>query len=632
MNKKLYTFVVVTLFCTIGFAQQQTLEETKENKVEELNEVVVSDSRFQLKRENSGKTVIKITQEELAKNQGRTVAEIINTKSGIEVNGSRSNAGNVIGSFVRGGNNRQVLVIIDGIQVSDPSAVNAEYDLRLLSTSQIESIEILKGAASTLYGNAAAAAVINITTKTANTDGLSANFESSIGSNQSQDDSNYDPADFSNHLTIAAKQEKIAFLVGFGHQYTDGLSAVIGEERDPYSRINGNVKFGYRFSEAFDLGILANYDKFQVSYDGTNPTTFAWEDQPNTSETEQLRFGISPKFNYGNGSLTLNLAINSIDSQFNDSFPRTTDSQSIIGDIFNKYNFDDTFYTIVGLNYIQNKTLFFAGEEETTAIDPYLNVVYVSELGVNLNAGARLNNHSEYGTNFIYNFNPSFAIKIGEGYAKLFGSYATSFIAPNLSQLYGAFGPNPDLDPETNVTIEGGVEYRPSKKMRVSGLYFNRKEQDVITFTTIDFTTFEGKYLNAEDEFTAKGVEVELSWKPSETLSFDTNYTFTERTNDVRLRLPKHRVNAVVGYNINKNTFTSLSYQYSGKRIDTDFSTFTNVVLDAFNLFDVYLSHRLNDRFKFFASINNVLDEDYLEVVDFTTRGRNVRLGFSLSL
>ena len=58
-----------------------------------LDEVVVSDSRFELKRENSGKTVIKISSQEIENNQGRTISELINTKSGIEINGSRSNAG-----------------------------------------------------------------------------------------------------------------------------------------------------------------------------------------------------------------------------------------------------------------------------------------------------------------------------------------------------------------------------------------------------------------------------------------------------------------------------------------------------------------------------------------------------------
>jgi len=79
---------------------------------ESLDKVVVTDSRFELKRENSGKTVIKITPQEIQNNQGRTISELINNKSGIEINGSRSNAGQNLGVYVRGGRNRQVLVLI----------------------------------------------------------------------------------------------------------------------------------------------------------------------------------------------------------------------------------------------------------------------------------------------------------------------------------------------------------------------------------------------------------------------------------------------------------------------------------------------------------------------------------------
>ena len=116
-------------------------------------------------RENSGKTIIKIDAEELQHNQGRSLAEIINKKSGIEIAGSRGREGTILGVFARGGRGRQVLVLIDGVRVSDPSSFSQEYDLRLLSTANIESVEILKGAASTLYGTNAATAVISITTK-----------------------------------------------------------------------------------------------------------------------------------------------------------------------------------------------------------------------------------------------------------------------------------------------------------------------------------------------------------------------------------------------------------------------------------------------------------------------------------
>lgn len=191
--------------------------------VQQLDEVVVSDSRFELKRENSGKTVIKIGSEELQHNQGKSVADIINSKSGIEIAGSRGADGSILGVFARGGRGRQVLVLIDGVRVSDPSSFSQEYDLRLLSAANIESIEILKGAASTLYGTNAATAVINITTKKVSEQSISLNVQASRGTNQNSDDQNYNLAQAFNSASLGGTLDAFTYQVGFSNRYSDGL-------------------------------------------------------------------------------------------------------------------------------------------------------------------------------------------------------------------------------------------------------------------------------------------------------------------------------------------------------------------------------------------------------------------------
>ena len=84
--------MTLLIICQTLSAQQAQNDSTQ---LQELDEVVVADSRFALKRENSGKIVIKINAEEISRNQGKSVAELINTKAGIAVNGSRSQAGPV---------------------------------------------------------------------------------------------------------------------------------------------------------------------------------------------------------------------------------------------------------------------------------------------------------------------------------------------------------------------------------------------------------------------------------------------------------------------------------------------------------------------------------------------------------
>lgn len=621
--KKTNVFGVLCLgLSMVGFAQQ----EVDSTKVQQLDEVVISDSRFALKRENSGKTVIKISQLEIERNHGRTLTDLINTKSGIEINGSRSAAGQNISSFVRGGNNRQVLVLVDGVQLNDPSLVNNEFDLRLMDLNTIESIEIIKGAASTLYGNAAATAVINITTKKASKDKISGNFLTVVGTNQTQDDLNYNGASFTNNVSVNGTLNRVTYLASFGNQFVDGLSAAKSEtpEKDPFSRYNTNLKLGYDFCDNFELTAYASLDKFKTDIDGFPPPAFAFADTDDEYITQQKRVGISPKLTYKSGSFQVNAAYTKIDRETISAFGSKNEADSYVLDAFNKYNFNDKFYTIVGLNCGDYKSVF-AEEESFTNTDPYLNIVYVSEFGLNLNAGGRLNNHSEYGSHFVYNLNPSYSISVDEGYAKVFGSYATSFIAPNLSQLFGFFGPNPDLKPEENVTVEGGLEFNTKKGFRLNGVYFNRKEEHTIVFATT--------YENALTDATVHGFEAEVQVDVKKNLALSANYTFTEVKDGVRLRIPKHKANASLGYAICENTFASLNYQFVGKRTDTNFTTFTNEDLSAYSLVDLYFSHKLlKNKVKVFANITNLFNEDYFEILGYTTRGRNVNLGLNLNL
>jgi len=73
-----------------AFAQQK--ETLTKN---DLDEVVVSDSKFVLSKEKSGKVITKITADDLEKKQGQSVAEILSTVAGVEINGNQSATGKI---------------------------------------------------------------------------------------------------------------------------------------------------------------------------------------------------------------------------------------------------------------------------------------------------------------------------------------------------------------------------------------------------------------------------------------------------------------------------------------------------------------------------------------------------------
>ncbi|WP_296312142.1 TonB-dependent receptor plug domain-containing protein [Winogradskyella sp. UBA3174] len=643
MNKtKLFCSMLFTGVLSIGAAQTQT----DSTKVEKLEEVVVTDSRFALKRENSGKIITKITSQDLEKLQGQSIAEIIGRTAGVEVNGVRSNAGQNLSYFVRGGRNRQVLILIDGVQVTDPSQIANDYDLRLLNADQVESIEILKGASSTLYGTGAATAVINIKLKEASKKAFNLNLRSTLGTNQSSDEDAYAIEDFRNSIAVNGSLGKFNYLASFGQQYTDGLSAIEGgTESDAFNSYNGNVKLGYKFSNTFKLNTYVSFDRYKADFDDS----FGMMDADNVSNSKQYRIGVSPEFKYNKGSITVNAAYNNVEREIESSFPSLFNAESIIVDAFNRYNFSDKFYTVLGVNFQDNQMESFSipfgatdfsqtinpETAQFTITDPYANVVYVSDFGLNVNAGLRLNNHSEYGSHLVYSLNPSYTVDLDFGYVKGLASYSTAFITPSLFQLFEPSFGNADLDPEENQTIEVGAEVSIKDNATFSLVYFNRNEENFIDF--VDTGGFVFQYQNIDQSFTASGLEFVAQAKITKDLDLNLNATYTSLDEDLSLRIPEIIVNTRLDYKVFQSTQMSLSYQYNGDRQDVVFNnaTFANdaVTLDSYGLLDFYISHKiLNSKMTVFANVTNIFNEDFQELFGFATRGRGVNLGFNLNL
>ena len=643
MHSKTLVFAILVFGITsIGIAQQATDSLT----VEQLEEVVVTDSRFNLKRENSGKVITKITQKELKNLQGKSVADIINTTVGIEINGSRSNAGQNLNYFVRGGRNRQVLILIDGIAVTDASQIANDYDLRLLNTDQVESIEILKGASSSLYGTGAATAVINIKLKDASRNAFAMSLKNTLGTNQSQEENDYTIENFSSSVSVNGTQNKFSYLASFGHQYTNGLSAIaVGEEPDAFNSYNGYFKLGFQFSEVFKIDTYGSFDDIKAEFDDG----FGFADADNVSFIEQYRIGIAPEFKYTNGRINLNAAYNHTEREIKSSFPTQFNANSYIADVYNRYNFNDQFYTVLGVNAQHNAIESFSipfgsssfsqdinsNDAKFTIIDPYINTVYVSNFGLNINAGLRLNNHSEYGSHLVYSVNPSFKKELKIGYIKGLASYSTSFIAPSLYQLFEPSFGNRNLKPEENATIEVGAEVNIKDKATVSLVYFNRQEKNFVDF--VDQGNFAFQYTNINEQFTARGLELVAHIQLGESLKLRTNGTYTKVDDNLNLRIPEFKLNAAIDYQLCEKTFMRFNYQFNDDRNDAYFNSNTfeseTVNLESFSVLDFYISHNLlENRITVFTNINNILNEAYEELFGYTTKGRNINIGFMLSL
>jgi len=638
MKKTLLSLSAICMLFALNTLQAQE----KKEKIEQLEEVVITDSKFKIKRENSGKVVHKITATEIENNLGKSVSELINTVAGIEINGSRSVAGQNLGYYIRGGRSNEVVILIDGIQVVDP--LQNSFDLNLLNLDQVESIEIIKGAASTLYGSGAATAVIDITLKKAAKDSVSATLNSTVGTNRTTEGSNSTLASFNNAININGNVNDFNYLVSFGHQYSNGMSAAKpldgstdNYEEDSFSRINTSINLGYEFSKAFSVSTFGSFNKLDNNYDGGS-----YVDASNISLTKNYRVGIAPKFKYRNGSIQLNVAYSLYDvDRSKTQYPGTSEGENYVADLFLKHKFNNTIYTIIGVNAQKNKIetysipwgatelskTMYSEDPKTTIVDPYVNAVYVSDFGLNINAGARLNTHNKYGNHVVYNFNPSYTMKYeGKGYSKIFASYSTAFVSPSLQDLYASWG-NLDLKPQESLTYEGGIESKVNSFL-FSATYFNREVENIIGYDDALF-----KMVN-EGDATINGVEVEVTaTNVIDDMDVSANYTYTNNDNDA-IRIPKNKFNANISYALNPITNFSVNYQFNDKRDETDFSSWpsTTVELGSYSLLDFSANHQIiKNRMTLYASVTNILNEDFEEILGFNTRGRNYSLGFKLN-
>ena len=629
------------LVSTTFFAQKKT---SQKDKVETLQEVVVTATKFNLKKENTGKVIHKITKKELQQNAGKTVIEILNTISGIDIRGVNSNPTEPRSINIRGGRSRQVLILIDGVAVTDQSAINQEFDLRLIALNQIESIEILKGASSTLYGSGAATAVINIILNKASKNKISGSFETSVGSNNTASYSESMLSDRNQNININGSFGSFNFLGSFSLTGVDGMSSAKSStnsefENDAYYGKNGLLKLGYNFNKNITVETFLNFDEFDYEFDGG---AFSDSNQ-NSGNQKQFRVGIKPNLSYSKGQLYLLASVNSIKrslNQFN-TFSNSLDTyqfdgKSIFLDLVNKYEFSKQFQLITGINYqnhSNNSVTPFATIDREIAnfntLDPYASLVYISNYGVSVNFGGRLNMHNVYGNQFVYDGNLAYSVlKDNTTTLKILSSYSTAFIAPSLYQLYDGYSGNIDLKPETNETFEAGFDLRYQDWLSLDVVYFNRNEVNAIIYDNTSYS-----YGNSSSD--ANGLEVNTKVDITSFLSMNASYTHINRNKleDFNDYIPANKFVGGIDITLYNNAFINFTYRNVGERTIFDrYGSFgsagEDVILENYQVLDFMTNYKLlGETVTLFAAVTNILNEDYDDIFGYSTRGRNYKVG-----
>ena len=608
---RIFSLKALCLFtCVFVFAQ---------NDLVQLNEVTVTDSRFERSISKTGRSITLLTSKDIEPFLGGTLADLLTSQVGIHINGAQSHHGSELSYFIRGGNNRQVLVLIDEVPVSDPTQIENDFDLRTIDLSSVESVEIIRGAASSLYGSAAATAVIKINTNRPKQQSLGGSIRTILGSNNDKSDFSLAPNIQIRQLQFVIGNPKNAGSISLSDQRTKGMSSVIGTEDDSTAKQNLSAQYQLQLSSDFRLNAFFTKDYFSSEYDDSFPALI---DADNNFTSESQRVVVKPNWTGEFSSFVGRVSWSSSSRDFDSSFP--IKFQGAVMDVEGVFStkLSSQLTGLIGLNHKQQEAQF-NNKVSVDLTDYFFNILYEPNGFFGAQAGARLSEHSTYGSNWTYHINPSLYFDYSTVDLRFHASLSTAFIAPSLYKLFDTYSGNQILEPETNQSFEIGTSLFFKNGGQIQLIYFSRDHQNFVEY---DMTTF--RYVNSTRDFSVYGSEFLCHYQLTDQLLFQTNYTYTQNEAGEGMRIPKHKVNTSFRQQFNSNIQLLTSIQFVGDR--DDLAGHDLVELSSYWLLDLRISHQLSQpRVSLFGSIENVFNADYEEVRGYTTRGRNLSLGVS---
>lgn len=645
---------MTAVFISIHFLiTSYTASAQEDSTFQSMDEAVVTATKFERKQSQTGKVVTVIDKKTLEKSAGKSVSQLLNEQAGIIVNGSLNAMGTVQTVNMRGASSGRVLILIDGIPVGDPSMIGNEFDLNLISVHDIERIEILKGAQSTLYGSDAIAGAINLITSKKDIQKPFHLKLTSVRGNKSL---------IRDYATVYGKIKGFEYNARTSFIKTDGFSSSYDStgikdfDKDGYKGRSADITLKQKISESLSARVFLRHSKYEADIDGN---VFIDEKDYYINNRnlflgggiwyQKNKLDIRANYQYGNGIRKYANDSAFVNLQYGIKFERNRlDNSSHFGEIYSNYKINSQLSLLTGIDYRSSRmsqsyysiSLFGPygysfGDTLMNQLSGYASLLYNGpDKKFHLEAGGRYNKHSKYGSNLTFTFNPSYLINT---HWRIFGSIASGFKSPSLYQLYDGFSGNPDLQPEESINFEAGVQYA-AKSISARLVAFHR---DIDSGLDFNYNTF--KYYNFNTQ-KVNGLEVELVAKPVTSLHLNFNYTFidgkeetqsrkdfTNVTYDYFLRRPKHSLNFTVGYSPVKRLYTSASLKYVSDRYDTGGFMSDDVLLDSYALLNAYAEYKWN-RIKLFADLQNITNARFFDIRGYNSIPFLYSFGVSVSL
>lgn len=546
-----------------------------------------------------------ITKEDIQEKNFNSVSQALNTIPGVNIT-SNGGLGQLDNLTIRGVSGKRILVLIDGIRYNETAGLSGANIAQLL-IDDIESIEVVKGAQSGIWGADASGGVVNIITSKAKK-GLHGNVSVEYGSFRTKKIS----------ANVSNRTEKGYIKVGAYRVDTEGYSAFeakkgsadygkrgdeLGYDKDGYSNNTYNIQAGLNLSDNDLIELLYKKIDSEYKYD-------------NSSSDDTTKKGFFKQYlksaNYTHKSDIYQIKLNAQQSRF-DRTQGTFNAISSVNEFALQSDIDytDNGKLLVGLNkqnfeYSSSELKFNTKAVFLSNSNRFGNLIFAQTL--------RFDDNSK--------FKEKITGKIGAKYLvsddlNVSANYGTAYNAPTLSNL----NYTPTLKPETTKSLDLNVEY---KNFKVT--YFESRITDMIQYVSGSWPNTQ--YENLDGETKLKGYELSYNKDITENTFLSLNYLHLSAKDNKDQDLSR-RAKRELGFAVDYYGFDKFHFNVNGSYVGTryDGANKTGAETGNYTVWNSVVNYEINKTFSTYLKIDNLFDKYYQNIDGYATPERSGYVG-----
>ena len=487
------------------FAQDSTLQ---------LDNVIITATLSAQYQKESGRNIIAIKGESFSKLPVHSVDDLLRYLPGIEVQ-QRGPQGSQSDIVIRGGTFQQVLVIIDGVKLNDP--LTGHFSMYVpIHPSEIERVEILKGAASAIWGSEAVGGVVNIITKTFTAGKNKNQFKGKIVGGQY--------GLFNGDAYLSYSKNRSSFAAGILSNNAKGKP--LRGTNGFFHLTTANISFSQLFAKdwRFSLRTAVDFRKFNAQ---NFYTTFASDTAEEKVDTWWNHLNLQK--NTKRGSLNFDAAYKKLRDQYwfrpiaipNDNKTNLFTSQLYYSADINKQ------HGYTGGVQVHRKEIRSNDRGNHSLWHAAVYSIFRHKLknGFYLNESLRLDWDESYG----WILSPQLNMAWAPSKLTLRSSVGRSFRDADFTERYNNYNKelvtsgrigNPNLEAEQSWNAEIGADYNFSARFRISGTLFYRDHSNLIDWANTSYADMPrksnliptGNYALAKNvaEVKTRGAEIDI--------------------------------------------------------------------------------------------------------------------------